>query len=464
MHWLYLSFPSLIIDMHPCRQIRQGKCIVYKKNKNRISQLSQSAIEAGITMQMGLAQALSIEQHLVVIPDSETMQNQYLIRIAQSLYQIASDIVIDAPSGLAVRLDNLITYYGDLPSLWMALKGQITSLHVRYDYADGFNIQVAKLLCTRQLNRFICNKEVMLTELYKCPLAHTDLSTQEIHALLSIGVSNLGQLLKLPIKELGRRFKNDTIRYIQTLNEKQAPGYSTFAPPMHFKQCIEPDYELEKTSECRIYLHDLIDQLGVFLRYRNLQAVHLYCCFSYRDSDSSCHKISAAAPTCSAIIWKELTDIWLDALTLDAPVTEITLLCDEFENLSFEHQDFFIDRYSDRASLHLLGRLKAKLGEQSVNQVIHCNDHRVEQVIHTVQDTATSPQSVSDFQCPLLLVSPVPLTTQGKVTYGPVRLETGWWDDTVIKRDYFIVENENGQYLLTFKDYTDGWFVQGLYV
>ena len=39
-----------------------------------------------------------------------------------------------------------------------------------------------------------------------------------------------------------------------------------------------------------------------------------------------------------------------------------------------------------------------------------------------------------------------------KLLDGPERLETGWWDDDGIARDYYIARNPGGVYLWIYRD------------
>jgi protein ImuB len=47
---------------------------------------------------------------------------------------------------------------------------------------------------------------------------------------------------------------------------------------------------------------------------------------------------------------------------------------------------------------------------------------------------------------------------------GPERIETGWWRNDDIQRDYYRVTTEAGQQFWLFRDRSDGrWYVQGSY-
>lgn len=47
---------------------------------------------------------------------------------------------------------------------------------------------------------------------------------------------------------------------------------------------------------------------------------------------------------------------------------------------------------------------------------------------------------------------------------GPERIESGWWDEQDVGRDYYAARNERGQKLWIFRDHrTRAWFLHGLF-
>jgi protein ImuB len=51
---------------------------------------------------------------------------------------------------------------------------------------------------------------------------------------------------------------------------------------------------------------------------------------------------------------------------------------------------------------------------------------------------------------------------------GPERIESGWWDDGLIERDYFIAENDARQLLWVYRerratDVAAQWFLHGFF-
>jgi protein ImuB len=47
---------------------------------------------------------------------------------------------------------------------------------------------------------------------------------------------------------------------------------------------------------------------------------------------------------------------------------------------------------------------------------------------------------------------------------GPERIESGWWDEQDVARDYYTAKNGDGQKLWVFRDRrTRSWFLHGLF-
>jgi protein ImuB len=47
---------------------------------------------------------------------------------------------------------------------------------------------------------------------------------------------------------------------------------------------------------------------------------------------------------------------------------------------------------------------------------------------------------------------------------GPERIESGWWDEQDVARDYYVARNGDGQRLWVFRDHrTRCWFLHGLF-
>jgi len=49
-------------------------------------------------------------------------------------------------------------------------------------------------------------------------------------------------------------------------------------------------------------------------------------------------------------------------------------------------------------------------------------------------------------------------------SWGPERIETGWWREADVRRDYYVVETAAGERFWVFRNLADGsWFLHGVF-
>jgi len=106
-------------------------------------------------------------------------------------------------------------------------------------------------------------------------------------------------------------------------------------------------------------------------------------------------------------------------------------------------------------------------------------DHRPEQAWCYCEPAASTRRQRTDvpdkdLQQPLwLLEQPRPLSViSGKPSHGgtlqlnpfPMRIETGWWDDHDVRRDYYLATNSAGERLWVYQDRRAGqWYLHGVF-
>jgi len=117
----------------------------------------------------------------------------------------------------------------------------------------------------------------------------------------------------------------------------------------------------------------------------------------------------------------------------------------------------------------LISRLQNKLGEHAVQQVYLRDDHRPERSFYQALPQSHYPkQQATSCLRPSLLFT-VPQVLDHKLNYqwcilsGPERIQSGWWDNVSICRDYFIARNPMGQVCWLFRTPREEWFLHGYF-
>ena len=175
-----------------------------------------------------------------------------------------------------------------------------------------------------------------------------------------------------------------------------------------------------------------------------------------------CFPVCSALPQSSVKSWLSLLTLKIEPIVLPEPVISVTLKCNEFDDIDSESSDFFHNRFNEIAQKQLIGRLNAKLGDNSTYQPQAADSHQFE--FMTVAERNTVHYSyASDITPTFTFETPKPLTQQTQVCFGPVRLNNEWWRGSSYKRDYFIAQTSHGVRMLIFKDESSQWWAQGIY-
>jgi len=140
----------------------------------------------------------------------------------------------------------------------------------------------------------------------------------------------------------------------------------------------------------------------------------------------------------------------------------VRLLADDLPGFVPAGRDLFDERPANALPLEQLReRLRARLGDRAVYRWGTTHDPRPEHSQGTAveNDDFIEPRARPTW----LLHKPVPLRGALRILAGPERMETGWWDGDAIRRDYYIVETEQGQRAWAYctKDAPGGWMLHG---
>jgi protein ImuB len=126
----------------------------------------------------------------------------------------------------------------------------------------------------------------------------------------------------------------------------------------------------------------------------------------------------------------------------------------------------------------LFERLQGRLGAAAVHGVRVVAEHRPEKAWARAggreRVARSNVSSCVGHDRPLwLLPQPVPLSSSVarshyrgslEVCAGPERIESGWWDEHDVGRDYYTVVSSHGQRLWVFRDRSNrSWLLHGLF-
>jgi len=317
-----------------------------------------------------------------------------------------------------------------------------------------------------------------------------------------MGITCVGDCLRLPRQGFAKRFGVGRLLELDRAVGRLPDPRTAFRSPERF--CA--DYDLtEELSDSELILQvcrQLLQQLEDFLLSRQLAVQRIAFSFFYLQQAATHLTLGCVQPDRAADHWFDLLRIRFDGLTLSAAVIAVRLRAGDSQPMTARTAALGFDREARQSCAHsiqhLLERLGARLGDDLVHGVTTVAEHRPHYAWRPEQSPARlqqcqalpgfwyedhAPELLADLRKtsslllrrPLwMLAEPQPLAMQGdlplyrgvlRLVDGPERLETGWWDEGGIARDYYVAVNPKGVHLWIYRDRNrpGGWYLHGVF-
>ena len=467
--WLYLHFPHLQLDtlsssFEDFYGVQQPLIILSDKN-NKVVQLNPQADAVGIRLGMGLGSAAALSHDLLVHPYKTEIEQSKLAEISEHLYQVTSDICLFPPDGLLLRIHNMLQLYSDLPTYWQALKNQLQQVDVTYHFATGYSPYMARLLAKNHWDKITQQRQFMYQQASRCSLKHTELSSKIINKLHRVGVDTVGDLLKLSLKDIAKRFDIELVTYLGRLTGEFQHKVAFYHPADSFHRYLELMYEIENSEVLVHPLQRLLNALEQFLKLRDQLTHELHIKLHHREDDDVVLTIGSAQGEYKAQSWLHLLQLKLQEVQLAAPVYALTLTTGKTHIRAPQRQDLFVGQQGNLSNLQLISLLQAKLGDQAIHGLTLNDDFRPEysaQYCSPLVTNALTPQ-FSKTRPSFLLKSAQPLREKVSIVHGPERLNTGWWDASPVIRDYFVARSKQGKWYWVYRTPNSEWYLHGVF-
>lgn len=325
------------------------------------------------------------------------------------------------------------------------------------------------------------------------------LRATQAHAplLARLGCRTLADLRRLPRAALARRTAPRLLHQLDlAYGETQAEAHDWCVAPERFEARCELPQRTDAAALLLQHAEPLLQAACLWLAARQAGSAHIAFGWQHdamraRDIGPGGELVLAASePHRELRIWLRLLGEHLHRLPLQAPVSDLWLRIDHAEPLAL-HSDSLLPTQGAAAGgetlNQLLTRLSVRLGAEQVRQAVSVADHRPEcqqqwlpwqqwQPLAGRPAPRDAPLPDAPAQWPQpswLLDPPLPLSVlngqpcyQGPLTLlaGPQRMETGWWDQAAVRRDYFLAHSRRAGLLWVFREHHGaGWFLHGVF-
>jgi protein ImuB len=259
---------------------------------------------------------------------------------------------------------------------------------------------------------------------------------------------------------------------------RQVDARVGFNRPIRFRSKIEL---FEESTDSAIFveaIEQMLDQLGAELRMKQAQIRTFEIGFDHLHRAPTVEKFDLLEATHDKEQLLRLISDRLERSQLPVPAIAVRMRTGFLMPLVMQAPDLFERVPVGTLTRVLLERLQERFGRAAVYAVRAVAEHRPEKAWTKLDgETKTQVRGSERLEIearPLwLLHRPVPLDSTDARRYyfgsielcsGPERIESGWWDEQEVARDYYTALSSHGQKLWVFRDrYSRVWHLHGLF-
>ncbi|HSJ98026.1 MAG TPA: DNA polymerase Y family protein, partial [Myxococcota bacterium] len=284
--------------------------------------------------------------------------------------------------------------------------------------------------------------------------------------LKSIGISTVGELMRLPREGLAKRCGTGLVEALDRALGRLPEAREFFEPPARFDATLGLPGPVMHAEGVLFAARRLLVQLAGLLAARHAGVRRFLLTLQHEKGHATPVEILLASPARDVERFARLLHEKLAGVSLRHAVEAIRLQADAFAPLHARTAGFFGDpRADDEAWAQLVERLQARLGGDAIHGLTVQPDHRPEHAWRRVEAGEWDPREfVQPGPRPLWLLEQ-PRRMQPSTferLAGPERIECGWWDGDDARRDYFIARSADASLLWIYREAGE-WFLHGLF-
>jgi len=304
----------------------------------------------------------------------------------------------------------------------------------------------------------------------------------------SIGCQTLGDIRKLPPAGLARRTSKLVLEELDLVYGERMFLYSVYVPPETFKQCIELMDHVIQTKPLLDIISNIIANLCVWLAAKHCALLRLKIEL-YIDRQKTPSSANELILSFSEPMWRveQFSGVLKERMAryvLKAPVVAVNLTTLNLVPMPVHSTQLFKMDHQDSGDLNrLMDLIAARIGVDNILRPLPIADYRPE--ISNTWSQHHNPKHlpykhsvlpITSYAQPFWLLSkPLQLVVQQdrpvfnkplRLIQGPERIETGWWDRKLIKRDYFVAQDTQAVRYWIFRERDTSsvrWFLHGFF-
>ncbi len=473
--WLAIHLPYLGLELFHRRAAdadpNQPTVLL---DDNRVIVRNRAARQLRIAVGSSLATAHSISTDLTHYNRDIEGEQSRLHFLAQALYRFTPQVSTADPLCLLLEVRGSIRLFGGLQPLIRQVL-EVLRAFGHYGRPGAAQTPLAAQALSRfqshRLDRYPSAEDWVAAGrkvLRDAPLSYLGLPLNQCERFANMGLRRIGQILDLPLKELGKRFDRNLTTIVARLRGDLGDPRQPILPVQRFRSGIHLLESLSNHADLLKPMQQLLADLGAWLLAHRLSTLGLVWEFSTLRGQRETLAIRFTTPRHDPQSMLLISKLKLEHSTLPNEIMSVRLSA----RSTLPSQERYTDLLGDDLRSNrddngdLIDSLSARLGEAALQCIHAANDHRPEFAwlpgTHRLSAT-DAPTSFSPHRPLWLLEPPRAISPDGlTLLAGPERLETGWWDEHGVRRDYYIAAENNGAQCWAFHE-SSRWFIHGYF-
>lgn len=486
--WFCVYLPELPLEA--CGPAHADLAVIEEQQGvQRILLAGDEARAAGVLPGQSPNAALALLPGLRLKERNVLREQQVLELLATWLERFSSFVCVAGPDVLLLEIAGSLRLFGGLKRLRRQIAAGLREQGFRASLAIAPTPLAATWLAHGR--RRVCVRDAanLPAALRDLPLACLGWPPAVTESLAGIGAAELGDCLRLPREGFARRFGVRRLLELDRALGRLPDPRTSWRAPERFCADVEMTEEQNDRERLLAICRELLQSHERFLLVRQLGTQRLVFTFFHLKAKATTLAVGGARTEYAADHWYELLRLRFEKLDLPEPVIAIRLRGGRARTVRPQSGCLAWRGRPGRASseypmTQLAERLAARIGNGSVHGVTTTAEHRPQYAWRSRDLLATRtadcvPGVRHGARRPLwMLPEPALLAThaghplyRGKLSFvdGPERLETGWWDDGGIARDYYTAVDADGTGLWVFRNRDRrrengaNWYLHGIF-
>jgi protein ImuB len=446
----------------------------------------------GIYPGMVLADARAIFPSIEVFDDKPDLAEKILKKICVWCIRYTPETSIDLPDGLILDVSGCAHLWGGEEAYLKDISTRLNNFgyHVRIAIAD--TIGVAWAVTRFGKHACIVKPGEQLSALMPLPPASLRLDINILERMQKLGLYQVSSFIAMPRSVLRRRFGETILQRIDQALGKDDETIQSLIPVEAYSErlpCFDP---IITKAGIEIAIKKLLEKICHRLQKesKGLRVAVLKCfCVDGKIGEV---RIATNHPSNHADHLFKLFELKIPLIEPGLGIELFILEAPKIENIDPIQETLWRDNgvLEDSKLAELLDKFESKFGNNTVHRYLPAEHYWPERSFKkalSLQEKATTvwtyklrPIIVLPEPEPIQVTAPIPdyppmlfrykdKLHKVKKADGPERIEREWWLETGLTRDYYCVEDQEGQrYWLFRSGHYDGeqlpsWFIHGFF-